>query len=110
MEGSSLEVKEGYTVTIEGDADSVSWTSVPPAAGVLSKEGQCYQDLPGGLSGDVDKIRYGISHITLCGNSNGGCVGPCCNGGCNGVPEFSTLTLALAVIGATLGLAFVRKH
>ncbi|MBN1502119.1 hypothetical protein JW930_01125 [Candidatus Woesearchaeota archaeon] len=61
-------VRSGYSVSISGDCSSATWTSTPGADGVLSKEGNCYQDLAGGTSGTVTKLHYDISHITLCGN------------------------------------------
>ena len=91
--------KAGYSTNVWGDADEAYWTSTPGVAGVLSKEATCYQYLPGGYEGTVEKLHYGISHLTLCGNDEP-----------NGeVPEFGLIGGLLVVAGAAGFLVFRRK-
>lgn len=108
-----------YEISINGDDKEADWTSnykVYP----LVKAGKDTETYEGAKSGTVycidwenpkDKVNcHGISHVTFCdktGGENGG------NGGDdddNEVPEFSVLTLGLAIIGAGLGLVLLRKH
>lgn len=53
---------------------------------------------------ESNHIRVHIPVRTVSGSSGPTSRGPV------GAPEFSTITLALAVIAVTLGLAFLRKH
>jgi hypothetical protein len=91
------EEHDDYDTLVTGDSSSAHWESVPDADGVLSKEGVCYQYLPGGSSGDVDNIEYGISHVTLCGNEDGD----------NEIPEFTAIGAGIALLGA--GAYFVSR-
>ncbi len=88
--------RSGYTTGVTGDDSTADWRSDPAVAGVLSKEALCYQYLPGGTSGTVTKIEYGISHITLCGEREGE------------VPEFGTVGV-LAVLGLAGIFIYKRK-
>jgi len=90
--------RDGYVTNVAGSDSSAAWTSTPGVDGVLSKEGQCYQDLSGGTGGMVEKINYGISHITLCGNGD---VPP----PDHKVPEFTTIGAGIALVGAGLFIA-----
>ncbi|HJX05874.1 MAG TPA: hypothetical protein VJ461_04125 [Candidatus Nanoarchaeia archaeon] len=113
----------GYTTSIDctdtqsGEEAKIEcmeadWTSIPDADGILVKGGTETDDYLGGTEGtvycvDYDGTCHGISHVTFCGNYENG------NGNGNGdhpVPEFSIVTLGLAVIGAGLGLVFIRKR
>jgi hypothetical protein len=104
-----------YVITLDGDDYEVDWTADPNVAGVIRKSGGNTEKYPGGSSGTVTgfettnpqgkPITQAISHITFCG-CKGGNGGP----GGNGVPEFTTGTLAVAVIAGCLGLAILRKR
>src|SRR3989344_287971 len=74
---------EDYETSVTGDASEADWTSDPVADGVLSKEGQDYQNLPGGTDGTVVKGGHDISHITLCGNEGEPEPEPICEIGVN---------------------------
>jgi hypothetical protein len=74
---------EDYKTSVTGDASEADWTSDPAADGVLSKEGQSYQNLPGGTEGTVVKGEHDISHITLCGNEGEPEPEPICEIGVN---------------------------
>jgi hypothetical protein len=87
-----------YDTSVWGTNSLAQWTSNPDADGVLSKEGQCYQYLPGGSSGNVTYINYGISHVTLCGYDHE-----------NDVPEFGLIGAGLVVLGAAGFLIFRKK-
>ena len=98
VEDGSLASYYDINVSFFNDCESASWTASPAIEGVvLSKEGVCYQDLPGGSNGNITKIRYGISHITFCGNNP-----PV-------VPEFGLIAGITAVVGA-LGLFFIVRR
>jgi cysteine-rich repeat protein len=80
----------GYNISVvwTDTCDSVSWTSNPDVAGVLSKEDDLLQFVhDGGISGGFSKSNiYDISHITFCGNNE--VVEPYCGDGIvNGVEE-----------------------
>src|SRR3989344_5209111 len=59
-----------YTITVTwSGTNSVSWTSNPVVAGVVSKEGNSSYVNNGGTSGTIVKHgQNGFSHITFCGN------------------------------------------
>jgi len=111
----------GYEITIEGDDEEAEWESDPNVHCVIVKAGQeeeqqteleCPGDDEGtvvGIEGFNPKgkpITKGISHVTFCKYyKNGGGNDPP-----NGVPEFSTMTLAAAIIIGSLGVAFLRKR
>ena len=111
-----------YTTDVVGDCQGADWTSVPGADGLVVKAGTDSQVFPGGVSGTVEawsqcqnaeckkNVTRDISHVTFCRNSDGGsCRGQECDPG-QGVPEFSTLTLGVAVLAATMGLVYLRKR
>ena len=106
-----------FEINVSGNGSQADWISNRAVSGVLRKAGQDTAVLPGGTEGTAygwettnpqgRPVVHDISHLTFCKWSNGGG-----NGGGDpptGVPEFSTITLALAIVGATLGFAFLRK-
>lgn len=113
----SWSYNNGYDIDVTKN-DDYDWTASPGVAGVLVKTGGGNNNfcvLSGGTSGSVSG-ELSVSHITFCGNDNGGGCTGCCPGDpyyptCTPpVPEFSLITLGLAVLGAGLGLALLRKH
>ena len=131
--GFSLEDEAaGFDTDVNGDDEDASWTSDPDASCVLSKEGNCYQILPGGPLGEISNIEFGISHVTLCGDGgsepycgdgildtneecddgnnadNDGCSANCTREG-NEVPEFGTIA-ALGILGASAGIIYSRRR
>lgn len=106
-----------YELIVTGDASEVNWGTNYQIGGVLIKASTHTEVYAGGTSGTVygwettnpqgKPVTHDISYITFCGKSNDGCTD--CNPP-NGVPEFSTTTLALAVVGGCLGLTFLRKN
>lgn len=114
-------MESAYALTVdEINTGEFDWTAIPGVAGVYVKAGSKNETTAGGTSGTVYCINYtnpgeqlnchDISHITFCGNEDLP-PPPCID--CeppNGVPEFSLITLVIAVIGAGLGLAVLRKH
>jgi len=113
-----------YQFTVSGSLKDADWTADPSVAGVLVKGGTEYHpDVSGGTSGTAYCVNYtnpggqynchAISHITFCGDypPPPPCTGCNCPGAnCNPVPEFSPITLFVAVAIAGLGLAYFRKH
>jgi hypothetical protein len=110
-----------YEINVDGNKESADWTSedynVQAVVKVTSTtEAQGTYGMKGTVTGlpcnpadlNCDKI-YGINQITFCGKEgNGGGGGG--SGGSSNVPEFSTITLGLAILGAGLGLVFMRKQ
>lgn len=107
---------ESY-VEVEGDAQEMDWESTMHVAGVLRKSATDTSVLDGGMQGTVygwedmkpngRVIVHDISHLTFCGR---GGTGSSSGGGTHGVPEFSTVTLALAVVATALGLVIFRRN
>jgi len=99
-----------YKVSVTGDAQGASWTSSQNYIDGVLKNGQT-PALSGGYSGNV---AGDISYLTFCGYNHGTRSVSTPVGSqsvtYDGVPEFSLLTLAIAVIGVGLGLAVLRKH
>ncbi len=120
----ALEIKNPnynyITTNVTGDLNQASYDSdngnyAVEVYSVLVKAGNERTEYLG-TSGDITSVQD-ISHITFCtiyysgdgnGGSNGG--GGCSNGNCNGVPEFSTVTLGAAIIIGALGLVYLRKR
>jgi hypothetical protein len=69
--GGSFEKKkevDGYSTSISGDAGSLSWTSNPAVAGLVSKEATNYFTHQGGESGIIEKTgQHDISFVAFCG-------------------------------------------
>jgi hypothetical protein len=88
---------------VDGTLKKISWTSNPEVYSVLVKAGNDYTEYVGG-SGSATSSKD-ISHVTFCGykTSNGG------GGPGNGVPEFSPVTLGIAMTLTTLGILYLRK-
>jgi hypothetical protein len=102
---------------IKGDLLGAYWTSDQKVSSLLVNSGSTLE-FNGGTAGSVDSL-VDISHITICGYKNNrgiavpACVGSDCSNNfsaSNGVPEYSVLSLAAAVLAATLGLVFIRKR
>lgn len=87
----------GYNTSVTGDDSHAYWSSSPAAAGILSKEGQDYQILSGGMSGETFQGDHGISHITLCGDDD-----------FEEVPEFGVI--ASLFVLAVAGFFVIRKR
>lgn len=98
--------------SLTGNGDSADWTNSGYVSGVLvhAGEGQELTALPGGFIGNVNPADHDISFIAFCGTNGGGDGGDDDDGGDNQVPVFPGFTIGLAVIGAGLGLALLRKH
>ncbi|MBW2991373.1 hypothetical protein KY348_06765, partial [Candidatus Woesearchaeota archaeon] len=116
-----------YVFGFTGDCQEADWTASPGVDGVLVKSAADTSEDGDGTSGTVygwtetkcnpqgvcKDITHDISHVTFCKDSNGGNGGNGCKGDCNGdhpVPVFSFATLAVAVVLAGLGLAYLRKR
>ena len=76
-EGSSYEkeyLKNGYSVSVSGDASVANWTADPAVAGVIAKASTVVEEFAGGTSGSISKTQIGtgkhdISNIAFCGNN-----------------------------------------
>ena len=98
---------DSYTIDVSGTSKKADWTSNPNVYSVLVTEGKKEVQFNGGLSGTITSNRDNISHITFCAKkTSGGGTG----GVPSGVPEFSLLTMGIAVIAVSLGLVFLRKN
>ena len=113
-------------ISVTGNCDSATWdVDGSGADGIIIKagniehaEGSVYECNSLANTDNPVDIEKDISHLTFCSHTP---VDPCianpqlCDpcyldpDSCNGVPEFSTMTLGLAIIGVGLGLAFLRK-
>lgn len=60
--------RDGYDTNVTGTNLLATWTSEPPADGVIVKAGQTSTILPGGSGGIIEAGLHATSHITLCGN------------------------------------------
>ncbi|MBN2459683.1 hypothetical protein JXB28_05335 [Candidatus Woesearchaeota archaeon] len=101
-------MKSPYEITLDGDNDEADWTSNYDVKALVKASTSTEAQGEYGTSGTVTAFGgHEISHVTFCGkegsNGNGG-------NGNHDVPEFSTITLGLAILGAGLGLVFLRKQ
>ena len=97
-----------FKFTIKGNLKAASWTSNLGVYSVLVKAGNSETAFAGGTSGSFTSQKD-ISHVTFCGHraaTNGGNGG----GSTNGVPEYSAITLGVAIVITTIGLVYLRRN
>jgi hypothetical protein len=94
---------DGLQLTVDGGSIETNWTSDEPIAGVLMNASGETTVLDGGLSGSFKQVPDGepqeISSMTFCAESEAA-----------GVPEFSLVAMAFAIIAVTLGLVILRRN
>lgn len=88
-----------YNIQVTGTDSLAYWTANPVVDGVIHKEDNLpLFDNDGGSSGTIyQHSQHAISHITFCGNENE-------------IPEFSTITAGLALLGAGAGFVLLRRR
>ena len=86
---------EGYNTEVNGDEKEAFWTAGPGVNSVLVKQGRWYHTFNGDPSGHIAGLTKDISHITFCAHDT--------------VPEFSTLTAGIALLGAVVGYTLIKK-
>ncbi len=104
--------------------DQCTWSECTPLEGcgdgIINDGEECDDGTSNGIGCNPlcgEQCNYCDSDCTTETNYGGSCPSYCdlhpsdpqCGGGEPGVPEFSVLTLGLAIVGAGLGLAFLRK-
>jgi hypothetical protein len=94
---------DGFQLAVVGDSIETNWTSDELVAGVLMNASGETTVLDGGLSGTFERVPDGepqeISSMTFCADSEAA-----------GVPEFSLVAMAIAIIAVTLGLVILRRN
>ncbi|MBD3203004.1 MAG: hypothetical protein GF411_01800 [Candidatus Lokiarchaeota archaeon] len=87
----------GFSTYVNGSDSYAGWTSNPGISGVISKEGKCYQILSGGTTGSIEKLYFGISHVTLCKDTE------------EDIPEFNGFSAVFLSVAALVFVVFRKS-
>jgi hypothetical protein len=102
-----------FMILVKGTPAEATWSSSPSVAGVIVSEGSEPRSVAGGSSGVIAQNGAGIEQVTFCGNtqrSNTAVIDNPQPKQPAGVPEFSVLTLTLAIVIGGIGIALLRRN